>query len=836
MLQDLRYAIRSILTRPLVTSVAVLSLALGIGVNTAIFSVFDRMLLRRLPVPAPDGIVLVTSPGPRPGSNSTGDAGGPDAIFSYPLFRDLEQLRTGGLRMAAHRDFTANLAYQGQTSEGEGVLVSGEYFPALGVRPAVGRLFGPEDDRATGGHPLVVLSYDYWKTRFAADPAVIDKELVVNGEPMTIVGVAPPGFSGNTLMDRPHVFVPLAMAQRALRDPDAGRLTARNNRWLYVFGRLEPGVTREQAQSLINVPFSALVRDVEYPALRSGLRDRERPPFQQRQLVLDDGARPRTRDRTQVQSILLLMIAITAFVLAIACANVANLLLARAIDRVRELSVRISLGASAGRVIRLLLIEASVLGVLGGAAALAVAWVTLRGLLAIMPAEDNVMLNFGIDTTVLTFTLVLGLVTSVLFGLFPALHAMRTAMTTGIQIHSNRTSGSRAANRFRASMATTQVALATALLAVAGLFVVSLVNIGRQELGIRREGLVTFRLAPYLNGYTAERSRALFEQLESELRALPGVVSVTASTVPVLADSNWTNNVTVEGFEAGPDSNTSASHAQTGTDYFRTLGIPVLAGREFTTADSKGSARVAIVNEAFARQFNLGSRAVGTRMALGAGSNKPLDIEIVGLVRDAKYSQVREAPPAQFVIPYRQTDPAVLTFYVRTGSDTRPIVGIVPSVVGRIDADLPITHLRTMDDQIWDNTTRDRVLTTLSSSFAALALVLAGIGLYAVLAYGVAQRLREIGIRIALGAKAADVRRLVFSQVGGISLIGGIIGAGLALALGRLGQAMFFGVQGYDLSIIGAAVLLILAVVFAAGAVPARRASLVDPVTVLKAE
>jgi predicted permease len=347
---------------------------------------------------------------------------------------------------------------------------------------------------------------------------------------------------------------------------------------------------------------------------------------------------------------------------------------------------------------------------------------------------------------------------------------------------------------------------------------------------------VTFRLSPYLNGYTPERARALFERLEDELRALPGVTSVTASTISVLSSDDWTNNLTVEGFEGGPDAKTSASASQTSIDYFRTLGIPLLAGREFTSADSKGAARVAIVNESFARQFNLGSRAVGTRMALGAGNNKALDIEIVGLVRDAKYSGVKEAAPSQFVTPYRQADPGTLTFYVRSGSDPRPILGMIPALVRRIDANLPIANLRTMDDQIQDRTSIDRMLTILSSSFAGLAVVLAGSGIYAVLAYGVAQRVREIGIRIALGAKTSDVRKLVFSQVGRISLIGAVIGAGLALALGRLGQAMLFGVQGYDFSIIGGAMLLVLAVVFAAGVVPARRATLVNPVAVLKAE
>jgi predicted permease len=839
--RDLRYAMRSLASRPLITSVAVLSLALGIGVNTAIFSVFDRLLLRRLPVPAPEQIVNVTSPGPRPGSNSTSDSGGSDAVFSYPLFRDLERLDAGALTMAAHRNFGANLAYQGQTSEAEGVLVSGHYFPALGLTPSLGRLLGPEDDRVPGAHPVVVLSHSYWSTRFGADPSILDDTLTVNGEAMSIVGVAPEGFAGNTTMDRPQVFVPLMMAERAFRNPAWKGMTARNDHWLYIFGRLESGLSREQAEGRLNVPFGTLIREVEYPALRSGMGDRAREQFQQRRLLLEEGGRGRNAGVAEVRTVLTLLFAVTGFVLAIACANVANLLLTRIADRSVETSVRLSLGASAGRVVRLYLAEACVLGLLGGVGALLVARMTLGGLLALMPVEDGPMLNFEISTTVLLFSLALGLGTSLLFGLFPALHGVRSAVATGLHAQPGRVSASRTARRFRTSLATSQIALATALLAVAGLFVMSLVNVARTELGIRREGLVTFRLSPFLNGYTPERALAFFERVQDEMRSVPGVVSATASTVPILSNNNWHNNITVEGFDPGPDGDTRVSVARVGTDYFRTMGIPVLTGREFTATDTVGAPRVAIVNEAFGRKFALGDRVIGTRLAMGAGGNRPLDIEIVGVVRDAKYSEVREPPPPQLVMPYRQPDAregsvGTLTFYARTTQDTRTLLGAVPSLVGRLDADLPVANLRTMEDQIWDNTTRDRVLSTLSSAFAVLATLLAAIGLYAVLAYGVAQRLREIGIRIALGAKGSDVRWLVLSQVGRMTLVGGVVGAGLALGLGRLGQAMLFGVERQSTAVIGAAALVVLAVAIGAAVLPARRAASVNPVEALRAE
>jgi predicted permease len=328
---------------------------------------------------------------------------------------------------------------------------------------------------------------------------------------------------------------------------------------------------------------------------------------------------------------------------------------------------------------------------------------------------------------------------------------------------------------------------------------------------------------------------ALFERVEDELRAIPGVVAVTSSTMSVLSSDSWNNNVTVEGFTSGPDDNLSVSVTRVSGDYFRTLGIPMLVGREFTRADGPDRPKIAIVNEAFAKKFNLGSQVIGKRLAMGAGGNRPLDIEIVALVRDAKYSEVREPAPPQLVMPYRQDRVGPLTFYARTSSDdTRALVSAIPPLIARLDANLPISNLRTMDDQIWDNTTRDRLLSTLSSSFALLATVLAAIGLYAVLAYGVAQRLREFGIRIALGARAGDVRWLVLGHVTRLTLIGGVIGAGLALGLGQVGRAMLIGVDGYDVAVIGGAVLLVLCVAFVAGAVPARRASAVNPIEALR--
>jgi predicted permease len=836
MLQDFRYAIRALVRRPLVTSVAVLSLALGIGVNAAIFSLFDRLILRRLSIPSPDEIVLVNSPGPRPGSRSTGDfSGGVDSIFSYPLFRDLERLKDDGLRLAAYASFGANIAYQGVSSEANGVLVSGEYFPTLGVVPALGRLLGPQDDRVPGAHPVVVLSYDFWRTRFGADAGVLNRTLIVNGGPMTIVGVAPSGFSGITALARTQIFVPLAMAEQAFRDPAWKGLTARNNHWLYLFARTEPGVSRQQAGERINISFAGLIHDVEYPALRTGMGDTDREAFQKRQIYLQDGARGANSNRREIQIVFTLLFAVTGFVLAIACANVANILLAQVTSRSAEMAVRLSLGASTYRVVRLLLSEAALLGILGGAGALLVSHLTISAMLAMLPS-DGPVLQAVLDTRLVVFTLMLGLVTSVVFGLFPALHAVRGAVASGVHAHTARVSGSRTAARFRTSMAVTQLALATGLLAVAGLLVVSLVNTARLDLGIKRDGLIAFGVSPSLNGYTPDNAARFFDRLDAALRAMPGVTSVTATTVPLLAQSSWGNNVTVEGFEAGDGTNTHASTARVGADYFHTLGIQIIAGREFTDADTKGLPKVAVVNEAFARKFNLVDRVIGKHMALGAGTNKPLDIEIVGLVRDAKYDEVREPAPPQFVTPYRQVDTASLTFYVRSNANTPAVLRAIPATVRTLDANIPIRNLRTMEEQIQYDTSGYRALTTMSSAFAGLAVVLAAIGLYAVLAYGIAQRMREIGIRVALGATPRNIRSLVLGQVGRIAIVGVGIGAALALGLGRLSQTMLFGVERTAPAIIAGAAALALGVAFAAAVLPARRATLVQPVEVLKAE
>jgi predicted permease len=836
--QDVRFSARAFARRPLVWSVAVLSLALGIGMNTAAFSVFHQVLLRHLPVPAPDELVLVLSPGPKPGSRSTTNDGGMDAIFSYPLVRDLERLDWPAVAgLAAHGSFGANLAAAGQmATQGDGLLVSGGYFPVLGIRPALGRLLGPDDDRVPGAHPVVVLSHRYWTDRLGARPDVIDATLVVNGRALTIVGVTPGGFTGTRTTGGPDIFVPLAMVE-AVR-PGWRGTNARSDHWLYLVARLRTGVTREQAERQMDVPFAALLRDVEFPVLRSQMGDVLHAAFLARRIVLDEGARGRSAERQEARTVLLLLMAVTGFVLLIACANVANLLLTRAADRTAEMALRLSLGAGRGRLIRGLLTEACLLGLAGAVTAVGIARLTLNALVALAPSEGGRPFEVALSTPVWLFALALGLGTGLLFGLFPAVQGVRMATAQGLRAQSARASGSRAVVRFRATLATLQTALATALLALAGFSLVSLANLARVELGLERDGLIMFGISPYLSGYSANRTTALVDELEETLRGLPGVRAVSTTTIPLLTGWDSAQNLTVEGFEASPGTNMHANRAAVGTDYFRTLGIPLLAGRELSRADTEGSPRVAIVNEAFARKFNLGREVVGKRFALGQGSNTRPDIEIVGLARDAAYSSVRQAPPPQFFLPHRQAERGAPTFffYVRAVSDARPLVDAIRPLVNRLAPNLPVINLRTMEDQIAQGMTGDRLAALFTAAFAALATLLAGVGLYAVLAYGVARRSREIGIRIALGATRGTIRRSVLGQVGRITTAGVLLGSGAALGLARGGESFLFGLEGARAGVLAAAVAAVVVVTVAAAILPVRRAVSVNPVEALRAE
>jgi predicted permease len=830
---NLRLALRMLFRTPALTAVAILSLAIGIGANAAIFSLYNQMLLRPLPVREAGRLVNLGAPGPKHGSQSSNNAGSSEYTFSYPMFRDLEKAKTRFSGIAAHRLLDANLQFSGQTSTGLGMFVSGGYFGVLGLTPAAGRLLGPDDDRNPGAHQVAVLSHGYWQRRFATSPAVIGQPIVVNGVPMTIVGVAPEGFTGTTMGSLPQVFVPLSMRERLI--PGWKGLDNRRNYWAYVFARLQPGVTIDQAKAAVDVPYAAIVNDVE-AGLQQGMSPATLTRFKAKRVTVEPGARGQSRLDDNAKVPLNLLLAVTAFVLLIACANIANLLLARGASRASEMAVRLSIGASRWQVVRQLLTESAVLAVLGGILGLFVARWTLTGIIAMIPAEDSSFVSNRLDTATLLFSAAVAIGTGLLFGLFPALHSTRPDLVSAIKNSAGQPSGARAASRFRTALATTQIALSTMLLILAGLFTKSLMNVSRVELGIDTERLVTFGLSPDRNGYEPARSKALFERVEDDLAAIPGVSGAAAALVPLLANSNWGNGVSVQGFASGPDTDNDSMYNEVSPGYFGAVGMRLLAGRDFSRSDIEGGPKVAIVNEAFARKFHLAAASVvGSRMSSDSGNGAKLDIEIVGLVKDAKYSGVkREIPPVYFT-PYRQDkEVGSMSFYVRTRLDQDALLQAIPRLVGRIDPNLPVEELRSMDDQIRQNVGVDRMISILSASFAVVATLLAAIGLYGVLAYTVTQRTREIGLRMALGADAGRVRRLILGRVGWMTLVGASVGLLAAIGLGVLAGSQLYELKGYDPMVLVTSTGLLVMVALAAGLIPAMRASRVNPLTALR--
>jgi predicted permease len=829
----LKLALRTLLKTPFVTLVAVLSLALGIGANAAIFSLFSQMLLRTLPVQEPQRLVNFRSPGPKPGSTSCGRAGECDAVFSYAMFRDLQKGQTVFSDIAAHVAFDANVAAGGQTSNEDGLLVSGTYFQVLGVKAALGRLFTPDDDLAVGESHVAVMSHGFWQTRFGLDPNVLNRSIVVNGQSLTIVGVAPRGFDGTTLGYTPDLFVPITL--RDLVQPPFKSFEGRRNYWAYLFARLKAGVSRGQAATAMNPIYRAILNDVEAP-LQTGMSQQTLARFKGRELLIEPGSRGQSSAATEARAPLTLLLGVTAFVLLIACANIANLLLARSAARAGEMAVRLSIGAGRSHLVRQLLAESLIIAAIGGAAGLLVAHWTLSIMVSILPREAADVLQTRLDLAVLLFAAAVTVGTGLLFGLFPALHSTRPDLTSALKGQAGQPSGTRAASRFRTSLATAQIALSMALLVAAGLFTRSLLNVSRVNLGLNADNVIMFNLSPVLNGYNTERSIRLFEQVEGSLTGLPGVAGVTAGRIPLLSGSNWGSSVVVEGFEAGPDTNTDSRFNEVGTDYFRTLGIPLIAGREFTRADALGGAKVAVVNEAFAKKFNLGRDAVGKHLGTD-GRSGGLTVTIVGLVHNAKYSEVKQEIPPVFFMPYRQDGRmGSMNFYVRTAVPPDSVFAAIRKAVAALDPNLPVVNMRTLPQQIRENVFVDRFMTTLSAAFAGLATLLAAIGLYGVLAYTVAQRTREIGLRMALGAAPERVRGMVLRQVGAMTLVGGTIGLAAAISIGWLAQSLLFELEGWDPGVLGVSVVVLSIVALGAGFIPAHRASRVEPMRALRYE
>jgi len=526
----------------------------------------------------------------------------------------------------------------------------------------------------------------------------------------------------------------------------------------------------------------------------------------------------------------------TLLVLLIACANVANLQLARAAARTREVAVRLAVGATRGQLVRHFLVESSVLALAGGLCGLLVSYWTLRGILAVMPPQvaTSGLITTAVDGRVLLFCMVLSLATGIAFGLYPALHASRTDLLVSLRDQNGQATSSRAAGLFRKSLVVVQTAVSLLLLISAGLFGRTLVNLTRIDLGIRTDNLMTFALAPQLIGYADERLAQFYRDLSGRLTSIPGVTAVSAATVPAIANSTTSTTINVEGYAPRQDGDLQSNYNAVGAGYFRTLGIPLTAGREFLPADDATAPPVVIVNEAFVRHYLPQGNPLGRR--IGRGQGGPLDITIIGVVKDARYATMREAPPRVFYRPYAQERPRTLNFYVRTALGPEQIGGAIRHEVSAMDPNLPIRNMRTMQAQIENNIASERLMALMTGTFAALATLLAAVGLYGVLAFNVARRTREIGIRVALGARAPQVRALVVRETGSILAIGLVVGIGAAALLGSAIRSVLYEMDPWDPWVYASAAGLIVAVAIVAAYTPARRASAVDPIIALKAE
>lgn len=827
---DLRHAFRSLAARPLFVLVAVLSLGLGIGVNTAIYSLFHQVVLQPLPVAEPGRLVNLSAPGIKAGSTSNNNAGSREVIFSYPMFRDLQaaqETREVLAGLAAHRSFPVSLALDGQAHDATGMLVSGNYFDVLGVTPALGRLLRPEDDTTIGAGRVAVLGHAYWMNTLGGDPAVLGRTLRVNGESLEIVGIAPQGFDGTTFGTRAQVFVPITL--RWLLQPTMQRdHDDRRSYWVYLFGRLASSMSLAQAGEALDRPYTALLRE-ELP-LQSGLDEAQQAQFLARRIALSPGEHGQSSVPASARAPLLLLLAAAGLVLVVACLNIANLLLAHGAARAGEFALRSSIGASRGRLLRQLLLESALLAAAGALLALPLASLSLHGLLAWLPDAAVFRTDAVLHPAALGFAAALAATTILLFGLFPALQAAGASPMNVLRGGSG--TGSRAARRFRNSLAMGQIALSMATLALAGLLAQSLYNLARVDLGMKVESVAAFYVSPGRIGYTPERASVLFDRLEEELGALPGVAAVGLSLVPLLTNSDWGSNVSVEGFtpEAGAH---NPYYNYIGEGYFDALSIPLLAGRAFVRGDSADSAKVAVVNQRFAAYHGLGPNPVGKRMAIG--HKEQMDIEIVGVVADSHYGAVRDDRPMQFFLPRRQDRHLTeANFYVRSHGDPKALLATLPAAVARVDPQLPVVNLRTLPETIAQNLAAEHFVGKLSMAFAMLATVLATGGLYSVLSYTVAQRTRELGLRLALGAAPARLRRLVMGQVARIGLVGGVLGLAGALAAGHVARSQLFGLSAHDPGVLAVAALLLGCVVFLAGWLPARRAARTDPMSALR--
>jgi predicted permease len=829
-LTDLRLALRGLRRSPLFASIAILSLAVGIGANTAIFTLIDQILLRKLPVRNPEELVMLYQQGSHMGSNMG------YRMHSYPLYQDLQQKAVPLSEVICRRLVPASVDIDHSTERIEAEMVSGNYFTMLGVKPAIGRVFNSEeDDRTYDGHPVVVLGYDYWTTRFARDPGVVGRTIRVNDYPMTIVGVSAEGFAGLDPVQSPQIRVPVQMKPVMTPDWNWAHMDDRRTRFVQVFGRLKPGYTIDAARAPLQLLFTQIRQyEMTLPAAKDWSAY-SREQFMKGKLLVDRADIGYSPTRRDFSTALIVLMCMVGLVLLIACANVANLLIARGFMRQKEIAVRMSIGASRGQLVRQLLVESLVLAALGGAVGLGLAFSLTRTLLSLVPTQGQpILVSASPDPRILSFTLVVTVLTGVVFGLLPALRASRTDPWTSIKDTMGSIAGTRGSLVMRKGLVTAQVALSFLLLFGAGLFVRSLQNLKTTETGVALENLVTFQLAPSLSGYDNERGTAFYRQVLDRLGSAAGVKSAALAGVPILAGDEWDSSMSVEGHQAKDGEDMQAFMNALSPGYFATMNIPLLEGRDFRPGDAAEKARVAIVNRRFAEHFFGNQSPIGRHIGFGVGPKATLDIEIIGVAANSLYEGPREGVRRQVFVPNWGKINA--TFYVRSVIPSASMFALARNEIKQVDAGIPIYEMKTVEGQLDETLLTDRLIAMLSAGFGVVATLLASVGLYGVMAFVVAQRRKELGIRLALGAQPGLVVWMVMREVLLLLAIGLAVGIPAGLGLGRYVASQLYGIQANDPFTASSAIILLALVSAAAGLIPAQRASRIDPMLALRQE
>ncbi len=831
MLQDLRYAIRGFLKSPFFTFVAVLSVALGVGSNAAIFSLLDQVLLRPLPVEHPERLVMLDLPGPRAGSTFS------DFAFSNTMYSALRSQNQSLDSLIAFYNDSANLSYRGRSETIPTALVSGNYFAALGLKPAHGRLISAADDLRKNGHPIAVLSYGYFMRRFGGDPAIIGGTVRINSQPYEIAGVAPKGFAGLELNSVASIYVPLSQKTQITTTWDG--MADPNFYFLHVYGVLKPGTTAVAAKANLDSLLQPLIEEEmrAFPFVSQKGQKR----WRDKRFKLIAAGTPLVGNRDKIERALFLLLGVVGLVLLISCANVANLLLTRAGARVKEVAVQMALGAGRARLARQMLVESMLLALMGGALGLILSIWILDGILAVQRNDASVesFLQSQPDWRMALFTLAASLLTGLLFGIVPAFKLPGFGIFGTLKENAGSIIGFGSHGLLRRGLVVGQVALSLVLLVGAGLFARSLMNLRHSDLGFKADHLLSFRVDSSLNGYEKARAVSFLERFRNDLAAMPGVKDVTVASAPLLENEINQATMSVEDHPPRQGRDFNSRINSVGPGFFRTMGFPLLSGREFTASDQANSPRVAVVNEVFAKEY-YGGNAIGKRLGFGYkkdGSLK-LDLEIVGVIRDGKHGNMREEKPSRFVYtPYTQ-DSSIqgMTFYLRSDRDAEQLAADVRTSLRRIDENLALFRVQTMETTIDRSLQLDRLLSLLCSSFGLLATLLASIGLYGVMAFNVTRRTREIGIRLALGAERIGVVGLIMKEVGWMLVLGLAIGLPASITLGRLVESQLWGLKSWDPLVLADASFCLFFVAALAGLMPAWRASRVAPMIALRYE